>query len=168
MVEKRLLDQLTDGWWYFNIQTGHKYLSPKLKATLGYKPEELSNSTPWSDLIHPEDIAAVVDEIKEGAEYDGSFQIDARYFHKDGGVVWILCRGTVTQRNEQGDPVCLVGTHTDITHLKKAEQAIKHSLQEIDEMAPYGGSLEEVVGIDKLSLILDRQILKLKQQMGDA
>jgi PAS domain-containing protein len=46
--------------------------------------------------------------------------------HKDGSIRWILVRGQRI-RNEEGQAVRMVGTDSDITERKQAEQTIKDS-----------------------------------------
>ena len=39
-----IIEHTTDGYWDWNIMTGYEYMSPKFKAQLGYKPNEMKNS----------------------------------------------------------------------------------------------------------------------------
>jgi len=43
--------------------------------------------------------------------------------HKDGSPRWIMARGTAI-RDKQGNPIRVVGTDTDITQRKQAEEAL--------------------------------------------
>ena len=45
--------------------------------------------------------------------------------HKDGHWVWVLDRGKVTERNKEGKPVRMTGTHLDISERKAAEEALR-------------------------------------------
>ena len=45
--------------------------------------------------------------------------------HKDGHWVWVLDRGMVTERNKEGKPVRMTGTHLNISERKSAEEALR-------------------------------------------
>ena len=54
-----------------------------------------------------------------------AFENEFRMRHKDGHWVWILDRGKVLGRDEDGRPLRLIGTHTDITGQKAGEEKIR-------------------------------------------
>jgi len=45
-----------------------------------------------------------------------------RFRHKDGSTIWIRCRGMVI-RDDTGKPVRMLGGHTDVTAVVRAEEA---------------------------------------------
>src|SRR5262245_28483805 len=55
-----------------------------------------------------------------------NYEIEHRAFHRDGRLRWFLARGTVL-RDEDGTPYRLIGTNTDITEKRKAEEALRDS-----------------------------------------
>jgi PAS domain S-box-containing protein len=116
------------GIWDWNLETNEIYLSPNLKAMLGYEESEIPNQIePWANLVHPDDRVAVMEAAQ--AHLDGLtpvYQMPHRMLHKDGSIRWILVRG-VAFRDENGKPVRMAGTDTDITELKQAELALRES-----------------------------------------
>ncbi|MEJ2724850.1 MAG: LuxR C-terminal-related transcriptional regulator [Deltaproteobacteria bacterium] len=50
--------------------------------------------------------------------------------HKDGSIRWIMARG-IAIRDAEGNPVRVVGTDTDITQRKQAEEALKAREKEL-------------------------------------
>lgn len=168
MEREELLEHITDGWWYWNIETGKEYFSSNFKKTLGYEDHELANhQDTWQRLIYNEDMPIVTAAINEAIDSGEPFRVDVRYHHKNGSTIWVICRGIVVRRNKDGKAIRMAGTHTNITHLKRAEQYLQHGLQVLDVIEPYGGDIEQVEGIEKLSIILDKQIDKLKRRMGE-
>ncbi|HEY9627161.1 MAG TPA: PAS domain S-box protein [Coleofasciculaceae cyanobacterium] len=116
------------GVWELNPQTGEFYLDPNIKSFLGYSEIELPNSCEaWFSYCYPEDQPAVFEMSKACVEgHRSDFAIEHRVFHKDGSIRWLMARGTALQ-DEQGVTVRLIGTTTDITDLKLAEQALRRS-----------------------------------------
>ena len=55
-----------------------------------------------------------------GVPYD----LEVRYHHKNGSIVWVICRGRVVEWSEEGEPVRMQGVHIDITDMKKREDMV--------------------------------------------
>ncbi len=113
-----------DGWWDWDLVTGLRYQSPRGWSMLGYADEALPyDDRLWERLIHADDQVrvdrAIVDAMRSGAAH---FSFEMRLRHQDGHDIPVLSRGYVL-RNEQGRAVRLSGTNTDLTELRRAEQA---------------------------------------------
>ena len=94
---------------------------------LGYTPEELA-VVRFEDITHPEDREASKAAI--GRLFAGevrSFQMEKRYIHKRGDVVWVLL-GVSVAHDADGFPLHFVSQMVDITQRKRAE-AERHDLQ---------------------------------------
>jgi two-component system CheB/CheR fusion protein len=119
------LNTTTDGIWDRNLETDEEYLSPSFKALFGYADHELPNhATTWQRLIHPDDLGRTLESIREHTLHGTPFILPVRYRHKNGSIVWVLTRG-VALKGADGRPVRMVGTHTDITDLKRGEEALR-------------------------------------------
>jgi len=114
-----------DGLWDWDAHTDTVYYSDRWKAMLGYAPDEISDSySEWADRIHPDDLPAAEAAIE--AHLAGEtpfFQDEHRIRHRDGDWRWHLERG-VAVRDADGNPTRMVGTNTDITATKRAEEAL--------------------------------------------
>ncbi len=122
------LEGAGDGVWVWNIQTGEATFSRRYKEMLGYAEYEIRNvASEWSDRIHPDDLPHVMELLQ--AHLDGktpSAIVEFRMLCKNGSWKWILGRGMVMEREADGKPVRIVGTNTDITERKNAEEEIYH------------------------------------------
>lgn len=120
------LESARQGVWDFDVKSGRTYYSPMWKAMLGLGDKEFGVSgSLWQTLVHPEDLPRVV--ALDRAHLEGrtdEFECEFRMRHKDGGWIWILDRGKVIERDADGAVVRMIGTHTDITHLKQVEKAL--------------------------------------------
>ena len=141
--EQRLaltLEATNDGMWDWNVPTGDAVFSPRYYTMLGYEPYEFPQSyDAWRKLVHRQDIRSAEQAIDAAMKDGESYASEARLRTKTGGWRWILARGKVVERDAEGHPVRLVGTHTDVTDLHRAEQAAaerSHFLEELLEALP--------------------------------
>jgi diguanylate cyclase (GGDEF)-like protein/PAS domain S-box-containing protein len=114
------------GVWDHNWTTGQKYYSPTWRKIRGMSENDpLPASTQaWLDLLHPEDREHVLHCIARQNAGDPAYTVfHYRERHKDGHWVWIECRGACIEWDANGVATRLVGTDTDITERKAAEEA---------------------------------------------
>jgi PAS domain S-box-containing protein len=105
-----------DGIWDWNLRTNDLYLSPRWKDLLGYQDHELPNNfETFKNNLHPDDaprVLTLAEKYLAGTE--GRYVQEFRMRHKDGTWRWILAQGAAV-RGEDGIPVRMAGSHTDIT-----------------------------------------------------
>ncbi|MEG4807828.1 ATP-binding protein [Microcoleus sp. F8-D3] len=118
------LESVNEGIWDWRIKANAIYFSPQWKAMLGYQDNEIINEfSSWETLVHPDNLHPVLDSLenylKSGSNepYSWEFQMQ----HKNGSYRWILSRGRVVERDAEGQPLRLVGSHTDLTDRKQTE-----------------------------------------------
>jgi len=120
------------GVWDWNVQTNEFHLDGNVKAILGYSDAEIPNNLEvWSGYVHPDDKQPVMEAFQN--HIDGKtpeFVYEHRMLHKDGSIRWIMARG-IAIRDAQGNPIRVVGTDTDITQRKLAEEALKAREKEL-------------------------------------
>ncbi|NRA28605.1 MAG: PAS domain-containing protein, partial [Opitutales bacterium] len=132
----RLVGELaTDGYWDWDLNSNAEYLSPSFKRLFGYEDHEMENhATSWQKIIHPDDLKLALVAFEGHTQRGEPFAVPVRYFHKDGGIVWVLFRG-VALKNSKGDFYRMIGTHTDITELKESEEKLAQSNRELEQFA---------------------------------
>lgn len=127
-----------DGMWYWNLQEPeHEWMSPRFWETFGYDPQDKQHlSSEWQDIIFPEDRDLALRNFEQHvADPNHPYDQVVRYKHKDGSTVWIRCRGLAI-RNTDGEPVRMLGAHTDITAATRlAESRAKISAQKQSQRA---------------------------------
>lgn len=112
----------SDGLWDWNLKTGAVYWSPRSYTMLGYEPDEFPVTWEmWRSLINTDDLLRCEPEVQKSLQSGETFAIEFRYKRKDGAWQWILGRGRISERDEEGNPLRMVGTHVDISERKLAE-----------------------------------------------
>lgn len=125
-----------DGFWDWNFLTGDIYFSPRWKEMIGYSDDELPNGlASWEKVIFEEDRIAALKLIED---YNSGrvprFLATQRFRHKNGSTVYILSRA-IHLKDGNGEVVRIVGAHTDITELVKAQDALQESEERFRQLA---------------------------------
>jgi PAS domain S-box-containing protein len=121
------------GVWDWDLESGHIYLDPLLKALLGFEESEIPNKIEaWVCHVHPDDRERVM--VGAWNYLDGKtahYEIEHRMLHKQGSIRWFLARGTAL-RDLHGKPHRLVGTDSDITERKEVEVALQRVKEDLE------------------------------------
>jgi PAS domain S-box-containing protein len=152
----RAISASTDAIWQWSYETGANYYSPRWYEMLGYEDQELPmNYETWRNLCHPDDYLAASSNIEEAVESKGarSYKAEFRMRAKSGEWKWILGRGDVIERDTNGNPVLLSGTHTDITERKLAEERLRQSEEKFSRLFHLSPDSIVLVGMDDGRLI---------------
>ncbi len=97
-----------------------KEVNAPLCTMLGYSEAELMGRT-FQDITHPDDLEADLVHVRQVLSGETrSFQMEKRYFHKDGHVVWALLSVSLA-RDLDGTPQHFVSQIEDITARKQSE-----------------------------------------------
>ncbi|MGA1283424.1 MAG: PAS domain S-box protein, partial [Prochlorothrix sp.] len=93
----------------------------------GLKKEDFSGAVEaWQHSLHPEDREYAVSALISALEGGGDFKLLFRIIHSDRSVRWIEASAMV-QRDDQGNPLRMIGTNTDVTARQEALEALQAS-----------------------------------------
>lgn len=114
------------GVWDLNMRRGGTTYSSTWVKMLGYEDGELNGDPDhWMTMIHPDDREAVAEADREHlAGKTEFFEAEFRMRHKDGHWIWILDRGKAIERDGDGRLIRAIGSLTDITRRKEAEERL--------------------------------------------
>jgi diguanylate cyclase (GGDEF)-like protein/PAS domain S-box-containing protein len=114
------------GVWDLDMRKGGTTYSAAWVKMLGYAEGELDGDPDrWLTMIHPDDRENVAEADR--AHLEGKtpfFEAEFRMRHKDGHWVWILDRGKTLERDSEGRLIRAIGSLTDITQRKQAEESL--------------------------------------------
>jgi diguanylate cyclase (GGDEF)-like protein/PAS domain S-box-containing protein len=147
-VERRAL-ALTgagDMIWDWDVSADKVFTSPETEALLGVKRGSLEGSAAgWLDVLHPLDrdrFRAVLDSVLE--QRRGRLSQDFRLRTADGHYLWFALKARPVVGSD-GEVVRLVGTLTDVTEFKNAEERLLHDAVH-----------DNLTGLPNRELFLDR------------
>ena len=117
--------------------TSYEYLSPVFTKISGYTMSEM-NTLPLDEVLkimHPADIAEVTRVISQAMSRDRGSEnsVEYRFKRKAGDYRWLRDKFIVT-RDSNGEPLALIGSVSDITDHKQAEEFIRSQAEVTEHM----------------------------------
>lgn len=134
---KLALENIGDNVWEHDFRTGVTYFSKSENQFLGYSTYELSNNQQlWWNSVYKDDLPLLVENdrnYKEGKI--NSHSLEYRMIHKDGNIKWVLDRGVVIEKEADGKPIRITGTHTDITSIKHTASELANRVKQFQSLS---------------------------------
>jgi PAS domain S-box-containing protein len=130
--EERLrlaLRAANQGLYDLNVQTGDAAVNEEYVRMLGYDPATFREThAAWIERLHPDDRERCTATYQ--AYIAGRlpvYQVEFRQRAASGEWMWILSIGQIVERDPDGMPLRMLGTHLDITERRRAEEALRQS-----------------------------------------
>jgi len=101
------------------------YVNKKWCKIAGLTPKQAQGEG-WTKGLHPEDRKHIFKEWYKAAKKKTPFRLEYRFKRPDGTVTWVYGQAAA-KKSDSGKVVGYVGTITDITLLKNAEEKLKES-----------------------------------------
>lgn len=107
-----------------DLTGNYLFLSPSIKDTMGYTPEEMLGRN-TTEFIHPDDLPMIASSMQEAVankvkESSASF----RFRHKSGEWRWVKVAGGIIL-DDDGTPIYIRSNKVDITERKLTEEKLK-------------------------------------------
>jgi PAS domain S-box-containing protein len=125
--------------------------NPAMERMLGYSADELAAMT-FKEITHPDDVDHNLDlfgQLMAGERE--SYQIEKRYFRKDGELIWVEVTA-VLERTEDGRPRSAISMIENITERKLAEEELRRQSAINEHQALHDG----LTGLPNRTLLRDR------------
>ncbi len=115
------------GHWELDLKDNTLQWSDEMYRIFGQPPQK-SEATydTFLAMVHPDDRAYVDKSYKESLAKKTQYDIDHRLLLKDNIVKWVHER-CQTLYDDNGEPICSIGTVQDITERKQIEKALQAS-----------------------------------------
>ena len=123
-----------EGIWDWNLVTNKTIFDDRYFTMAGYQPGDFPNTFEgWKEHVHKDDLPGAEKEIENYLTGKSDiYDVEFRFLKKDGQWMWINGKGMVFGRDAAGTPLRMVGTHTDITERKIAEEKIQTLNRELE------------------------------------
>ena len=130
------LEHVDQGFWDFDVPQRTYVVSNEWRRMRGMDPGQDINDAgrTWLEHVHPDDRAPLKALFENQIRGDTkSFSIQYRRRHeRTGAWLWLHCRATVVSADENGRPLRVVGTDTDITDIKRGESQLERLNSKIE------------------------------------
>jgi diguanylate cyclase (GGDEF)-like protein/PAS domain S-box-containing protein len=114
------------GNWEWDVRTGEVWWSDEVYRIYGYRPGEFTPSLErLMDIVHPDDRQLLKENIDSALSENKPYDFEHRIVRPDGETRWVHRRARVI-RNEEGEPLKMVGTVHDVTERKALEEQLEH------------------------------------------
>ncbi len=156
------LERATDGIWEWDLATGSAIRSHGMLRYLGYEAQSLPElPQTWLGLIHPEDRERVEQALAQHLAGDRpAFEAEYRVRSSSGAWHTIVDRGRVTDRDDQGRPLRVLGISADVTESRAVELAQEASERRFRTMFDSGFQPKLLLDADGTVIEVNRAALE--------
>lgn len=120
---RRALDVAGHGVWDWDMATGALHLSPGFARIIGLPADTPLDQLRWLDWVHDDDRQATRDAVVAHLRGETpEIAHECRVVRPDGTQGWVVMRAQVVQRDSDGRALRLLGTLSDTTQRRQAEQ----------------------------------------------
>ncbi len=123
------------GIWDYDASLNRVFFSEESKRIIGFNTHEFgSNPDDWNDRVHPDDKQKYFKDFEDHLNGLSPFyENEHRILCKDNTYKWVLDKGKIIEKDEQGKPKRIIGIHLDITQQKEDDLAKVKSLKLIND-----------------------------------
>lgn len=122
----------SDGLWEWEVDSTDFWCNPRFAELLGIPFEKLVSSVDRiRKLLHPDDSDSVKDALDQHLSRGQQIDLELRLRHQSGEYRWFRARGD-SIRDDDGKSIRIGGSIQDVTDLKREQQRVQQSLQELE------------------------------------
>jgi PAS domain S-box-containing protein len=120
---KFALEASTAGVWDWNLQLNKVFYSSQSMTILEQGTTAIfDNPELWDNIVHVDDLQQYYSDIQDHFDNKSPYyENQHRVLTSSGNYKWILDKGKVIERDQDGKPLRVIGTHTDISEQKERE-----------------------------------------------
>lgn len=127
---KLALETSNSGIWNWDIKSNTISCSTQDLKILELNNMHTNSLEKWESIIHPDDFQkyqnALNDHLENKSHFFENFH---RVLTSSGKYKWILNKGKIIERDAQGKPLKVIGTHTDVSSQKEKELELMKKIE---------------------------------------
>lgn len=171
------------GVWDWDLVTNKVYYSSESMKILELTESDLvASPEEWDERVHPDDRKEYYGNINLHFENKIPFYETCHRVLCSGRYKWILDRGKVIERDAEGKPLRIVGTHTDISEQKQKELNLSQMLEIVNtqnnkllnfahivshNLRTHSGNIKSLLDLHKENLLSESDTLNNIQIVSD-
>ena len=132
-----VLEKIGDNVWELDLKNG-KALFTKPYHSFGSHSNDIivNGEDLWWNNVYKDDLRSVKEQFAKyiSGEID-SQNIEYRIVQEDGSIKWVLDRGVVIEKDKNGKPMRLLGTHSDISKIKQTETELEQRVKQFKSLS---------------------------------
>ncbi len=132
LAEKRereldsIISKAGEGFWDWNITTNELRHNDQWHEILAYDPSHLKGTLEdFESCLLDEEKQRIHAAIEACLNQNQPYRIEHRMRRRDGQIIWVLDRGHIIERDENGRPTRMAGVLSDISERKAAEMSLR-------------------------------------------
>jgi PAS domain S-box-containing protein len=137
------------GYWELDLDRRELTVSATYKENFGRQPEEPFTYDTLRQAIHPDDLQAHEDAVRDAIAKRSQLDLDYRVFWPDGSIHWLRVRGQALY-DDGGNPLRMAGISLDITDRKETEQSLREETYTLDMLNRIGIALAGNLDLEKI------------------
>ncbi|BAJ62040.1 HD domain-containing phosphohydrolase [Anaerolinea thermophila] len=123
------------------------WVSENIEHILGFTPDEALSFEWWVTHVYPEDRQRALELSAKVLQY-GYADLEYRFFHKNGSILWIRDQMRLMRRDEKNGNVEIIGTWSDITERVQSQQRIQQQLDMLSALTGQARALAESLQVE--------------------
>jgi PAS domain S-box-containing protein len=134
------------GSWDWDLRTNAVTLSDELYRIYGLQPGTIKVASDSMPFIHPEDRDLVMSTARSSIRSKEPYNFYYRILRPDGDERMVHSHGVIVS-DKNGDPMKLVGATQDVTELKRAEEKLKTTSEQLRALSASLSRAKEEEGL---------------------
>ena len=156
-----ILKATNDGIYEWDIATNLVQWSDRLHEIVGTTPDGFSNQiSEFIDRVHPEDLPGVTSAITAHFQNNEPYRTEFRLRKTDGEYIWVVSIGEAI-RDDEGNPLRMVGSIADISQNRRTQGALRESEDRYRTLFEYHSDAVFVVTNEGNFVEVNQQACKL-------
>jgi PAS domain S-box-containing protein len=154
-----IAENAADVIWIMDMEFNRTYTSPSVERLRGFTPEEVGNMT-FDKFITPDSLQQAMEmfaeemeiEMRGDSDPERSRTFEVEQLRKDGTTVWTEVTARFL-RDDDGNPVGVLGVGRDINDRKRAEEELRLHQERLEEIVE-----ERTAEVRKLGMAVEQSI----------